>query len=184
MNDWGGLLLVLLVIIIVWWLITRFSRQGPEEFHIEHKAEATHHLETDSTEITGVVVEKTKAKALEINLEEPAGAQQESVLQEEVSKKPERATNIPLPGIPGKPDDLTILEGIGPKVNKLLRAHGISTFAQLAQTPADVIYTILKDNGLRFMDPETWPRQAKLAAEGKMDELQVLMDNLKGGRKV
>jgi hypothetical protein len=33
-------------------------------------------------------------------------------------------------------------------------------------------------------DPGTWPQQAKLAAEGKMDELKKLQEELQGGRRV
>jgi len=31
-------------------------------------------------------------------------------------------------------------------------------------------------------DPSTWPNQSQLAADGKMDELKILQDNLKGGK--
>jgi predicted flap endonuclease-1-like 5' DNA nuclease len=94
-----------------------------------------------------------------------------------------RTTSVSIPETPIIPDDLTILEGIGPKVNKVLQARGISTFNQLAETKVDYLKSILEENGLQFMDPETWPKQSRLAAEGKMDELKALMDSLKGGRK-
>ena len=32
------------------------------------------------------------------------------------------------------------------------------------------------------MDPTTWAQQAQLAADGKMDELQALKDELNGGK--
>ncbi len=32
--------------------------------------------------------------------------------------------------------------------------------------------------------PDTWPRQAELAAAGNWDELKVYQDRLKGGRDV
>jgi small subunit ribosomal protein S2 len=34
-----------------------------------------------------------------------------------------------------------------------------------------------------MFDPTTWPKQAKLAAKGKWDELQALKDSLQGGRE-
>ncbi len=114
---------------------------------------------------------------------EPFHVEHKQVQDAHVSESPTRAASIELPETPNLPDDLTILEGIGPKVNKILQAQGISTFAQLADTKADQLKTILEENSLQFMNPASWPQQAKLAAEGKMDELQVLMDNLKGGRK-
>ncbi len=88
------------------------------------------------------------------------------------------------PTEPLKPDDLTVLEGIGPKVNQVLQEAGIRTFAQLAIAPVSELEAILAPAGLQFIDPSSWSDQAKLAAEGKFDELKTLTDRLKGGRKV
>jgi predicted flap endonuclease-1-like 5' DNA nuclease len=88
------------------------------------------------------------------------------------------------PPPPAQPDDLKIIEGIGPKIETILNAAGIHTFAQLAASDAAQLKKFLEDAGLRLGDPATWPEQAKLAAEGKMGELQTLQDQLKGGRKV
>jgi large subunit ribosomal protein L20 len=81
-------------------------------------------------------------------------------------------------------DDLKIIEGIGPKIADLFIAAGISTFAQLAATDTERMKEILAEGGPRFAthDPSTWAEQARLAAEGKMDELKVLQDQLNGGR--
>jgi predicted flap endonuclease-1-like 5' DNA nuclease len=88
------------------------------------------------------------------------------------------------PTEPLKPDDLTILEGIGPKINQLLQGAGIHTFAQLAASEVSELKAILDPNGLQFIDPGSWAEQASLAAEGKFDELKTLTDSLKGGRRV
>lgn len=80
------------------------------------------------------------------------------------------------------PEDLTIVEGIGPKINALLQQNGIHTFAQLAAADVAVLVKILKENGLQFAKPNSWPEQARLAAEGKMDELKTLQDKLIAGR--
>ena len=85
---------------------------------------------------------------------------------------------------PLHPDDLTILEGIGPKINKLLHEAGILTFTQLAASRTSELKAILDPAKLQFIDPSTWAEQAKLAADGKFDELKELTDRLKGGRKV
>ena len=45
------------------------------------------------------------------------------------------------------PDDLKIVEGIGPKIEGLLNKEGIFTFAQLANTSADTIRGILQAGG-------------------------------------
>ncbi len=83
-----------------------------------------------------------------------------------------------------KADDLTIIEGIGPKVAKVLDKAGISTFAALAEANAADIQEILNSAGLKMMDATSWPAQAKLAAEGDMDGLKEMQDGLSAGRKV
>lgn len=81
-------------------------------------------------------------------------------------------------------DDLRRIEGIGPKVAALLNEAGIVTFAQLAATPVQRLRELLQAAGLRFMDPETWPQQAVLAAHADWDGLAALQAQLKGGRRV
>ncbi len=80
--------------------------------------------------------------------------------------------------------DLKKIEGIGPKVAEILNQGGITTFAQLADTGAADIKAMLDEAGGTFaaMDPTTWPEQAKLAADGKWDELKTWQDELDGGR--
>ena len=79
-------------------------------------------------------------------------------------------------------DDLVIIEGIGPKVAALLKQNGIQSFAQLAATPLPALQKILEDNGLRFLKPDSWPEQGRLAAAGKMKELKALQEKLVAGR--
>ncbi len=81
-------------------------------------------------------------------------------------------------------DDLKKIEGIGPKIAELLQQAGIRTFADLANTSPDRIREILEAAGNRYKmhDPSTWPQQARLAAEGKWDELKALQDQLHGGK--
>jgi predicted flap endonuclease-1-like 5' DNA nuclease len=91
-----------------------------------------------------------------------------------------------VPPPPPKPDDLKLIEGIGPKISSVLEAAGITTFAQLAGTGVDRIGQILEEsnpNLLRLANPATWPEQAKLAAEGQWEALENLQDELTGGRR-
>jgi len=83
---------------------------------------------------------------------------------------------------PDVPDNLTMIEGIGPKIQSVLHAAGIKTFAQLAEMAPDAIKQLLTNAGLRLGVTDTWPEQARLAAEGKLDELKELQDRLTGGR--
>lgn len=80
-------------------------------------------------------------------------------------------------------DDLQKIEGIGPKVAKVLNDAGITTFAALAQAKPAEIETALKAAGLQMMNPEGWVEQAELAAKGDWDGLQRLQGELKGGRR-
>lgn len=81
-------------------------------------------------------------------------------------------------------DNLTKLEGVGPKVSGVLAAAGYTTFAKLAAADADAVRVILKEAGLQMMDPAGWIEQAELAAKGDMGALAKLQDELKGGRRV
>lgn len=94
---------------------------------------------------------------------------------------------IPVPALaatPVVPDDLKIVEGIGPKIEGLLNNEGILTFAQLAATTTERIKEILDAAGPRFQmhDPTTWPQQSALARDGKWDELKTWQDELNKGR--
>jgi large subunit ribosomal protein L17 len=82
-------------------------------------------------------------------------------------------------------DDLTIIEGIGPKAAEVLVAAGIATFAELAATPADKVKEILTSSTSRVghLDPTTWGEQSQLAADGKMDELEALKAKLNNGKE-
>ena len=80
-------------------------------------------------------------------------------------------------------DDLKIIEGIGPKIEQILHAAGITTYAALAASDVAHLREILSAANLRIADPATWPTQAKLAAEGQWAELETLQGQLKGGRE-
>jgi len=83
-------------------------------------------------------------------------------------------------------DNLTKIEGIGPKIAEHLNAAGITTFQGLAGTEVAAIQEVLNNAGKRYAihNPGTWPMQADLAANGKWDELKVLQDKLDGGKFV
>jgi predicted flap endonuclease-1-like 5' DNA nuclease len=82
-------------------------------------------------------------------------------------------------------NDLTIVEGIGPKINELFHNAGIKTFAQLAAATVPQMRKILDEGGSRFRiaNPSTWAQQAALAAENKWNELKKLQDKLSAGVK-
>jgi predicted flap endonuclease-1-like 5' DNA nuclease len=79
-------------------------------------------------------------------------------------------------------DDLTKIEGIGPKIAEVLTKNKIKTFADLSTSKVGDLRTILADNGLSQHDPKTWKKQATLAKNGKWDALKILQDELNGGK--
>ncbi len=80
-------------------------------------------------------------------------------------------------------DDLTKIEGIGPKAAEALVNAGIATFEAVSKAEPDNLKEILTEASPRLahLDPTSWPKQAKMAAEGNWDELKVWQDNVKGG---
>lgn len=83
-----------------------------------------------------------------------------------------------------KQDDLTVVEGIGPKIQQLLHENAIKTWLQLSKTSVDALQAILTSAGekYRIHEPRTWPKQAEMAAAGKWDELQQYQEYLDGGK--
>ncbi len=82
-----------------------------------------------------------------------------------------------------RPDDLKIIEGIGPKIEEILQNVGIKTWEQLSKTAPTQLSSILLAAGNRYKgkNPATWPKQARMAADGKWDELKIWQDELDGG---
>jgi predicted flap endonuclease-1-like 5' DNA nuclease len=82
-------------------------------------------------------------------------------------------------------DDLKIVEGIGPKIEELLNAAGINSFADLSNSNEAALKAILAGGGKRYAihNPSTWVQQGFLAASGKMDELKAWQAELNGGKK-
>ncbi|MFN8357009.1 MAG: hypothetical protein U0Y10_21325 [Spirosomataceae bacterium] len=104
-----------------------------------------------------------------------------------IAQETPAVTPVPVvetPIVPPTPDDLKIVEGIGPKIEQLFNSKGIYTFAQLAAANPAVLKGYLDGAGpnYRIHDPSTWPQQAALARDGKFEELQKWQDELKGGK--
>ena len=83
-------------------------------------------------------------------------------------------------------DDLSIIDGIGPKISAVLGLAGIKSFSQLASTDEDRIRDILEaenPNLLRLTDPSTWFEQARMAADGDWEALSSIQDKIKSARR-
>ncbi len=81
-------------------------------------------------------------------------------------------------------DDLTVIDGIGPKIADLCHGIGIRTWAELSTTEVSLLRTMLNDAGQRFKahDPSSWPEQAALLAVGDWSEFRAFTAQLDGGR--
>ena len=85
-----------------------------------------------------------------------------------------------------KSNDLKVIEGIGPALEKLLNENQIFSYDHLANKKVSELEEILDKAGPRFRVhvPETWPEQASLLRDGKTDAFKALTERLKGGRRV
>jgi len=69
--------------------------------------------------------------------------------------------------------NLQVIEGIGPKMEAVLKENGINDWAALAEKSQGELRAILDKYGGRYsiVDPKKWSKQAKLAAKQKWDKL-------------
>jgi predicted flap endonuclease-1-like 5' DNA nuclease len=83
-------------------------------------------------------------------------------------------------------DDLKLIEGVGPAIEKVLHAEGITTFAQVVDLEVSRIREILDAAGPQFKirSGETWAEQAELGRDGKFEELAQLREELDNGKRV
>ena len=81
------------------------------------------------------------------------------------------------------PENLEIIEGIGPSIAHLLRSSGVGTFSRLAAMTVPSLQAILDKGGPRFRmaNPQTWAEQAALAVANRWAELRRLQDELDAG---
>ena len=153
MPWWAWLILfVFMLAAIFWYWINRHAYQPKFELHGTHGE----HGEGDHAE-------KFEAAPVTITAGVPT----------EIVESPVSTT---------MPDDLKIVEGIGPKVQGVLNGIGIYSFKQLAEADLAAVRSALEVAGYRYMDPRSWPEQAALAADGRWDELKIMQENLKAGR--
>ncbi len=132
---------------------------------------------------------KVAAPAVEetapVAVAEPAVAPVAPIVEEPAVETIDEAPKAAAKKAP-KLDDLKIVEGVGPKIEQLLKDGGINTWAELADAPVDRLKEILDAAGSRYQihDPSTWPAQSRFAANGQWEELKEYQDMLIGGRDV
>lgn len=146
---------------------------------------------TPVVETVAPIVESISAPVVEVApiVEEIVSAPAEEVTpvaKEVVAASTEEAAPLASASVSNSSDDLTIIEGIGPKAAEVLVAAGIDTFAKLANTAAEAVKEILTSATARVghLDPTTWAQQSQLAADGNMEELEALKLRLNNGKEV
>lgn len=97
---------------------------------------------------------------------------------------PAALASAPVTRAASKRDDLLIIEGIGPKSKDALNKAGITSFEQIANLTPDDLYRIIKiEGGVNLVsDTKTWPKQARLLADGKIKEFEEYVKYLVGSR--
>ena len=82
-------------------------------------------------------------------------------------------------------NNLTIIEGIGPKIQELFHNAGIKTWKALSETSVEKCQQILNEAGDRFRvhTPASWPKQSEMAYLGKWKELKEWQDKAIGGKE-
>jgi predicted flap endonuclease-1-like 5' DNA nuclease len=96
---------------------------------------------------------------------------------------PKAVVAAPAPEKPKTPtpisDDLTKLEGIGPKMSAALIAAGFDTYEKIANSDEAALRAAIEAAGMRLSPAlPTWAQQARLAADGKWDELKALQHTI------
>jgi predicted flap endonuclease-1-like 5' DNA nuclease len=88
------------------------------------------------------------------------------------------------PPQPGKPDDLTVIEGIGPRIAGALKAAGIDSLMKLSKASNKDLEAAINAANIRLAPSlPTWAEQANLLVSGDQAEFDTLVQQLKAGRR-
>ena len=127
------------------------------------------------------VAEAPVEPVVEATPEPVAEAKPEPVAEETKEEPAAEAAPEPVVEEAVAADDLTKIEGIGPKIAETLVAAEVSTFAALAKTDVTKLAEIIAEVRGKHV-PDTWPKQAEMAEAGQWDELKKWQDELDGGK--
>ena len=157
----------------------------PIDFVIPANDDAGKSIEIIMGEVTNAVAEGLAERKADRQSEKETTAEQPKTEAPVAPVKVEASAPVEVeaPKVESTPDDLTKIEGVGPKAAEALVAAGIASFTDLATAKADAVKKILTEASPRLahLDPGSWGKQAQMAADGKWDELTAWQDNAKGG---
>ena len=128
--------------------------------------------------LSEIVIESIVTSGAKATTSEKKAAPVKKETAKKAAPKTETKKAAPKKKATSKGDDLKKVEGIGPKIAEIFNNAGITTFAELAGTSVEKLQEILAAAGPRYASkkPGSWPKQAKMAAEGKWDELKEWQD--------
>ncbi|GGW29946.1 30S ribosomal protein S2 [Arenibacter certesii] len=143
----------------------------------------------DASKSIDIIMQSVTSAIAEGLAERKSEKQSEKEGKEDAKPKAKKATKAketteaPKEAVEKSADDLTKVEGIGPKIAEIFQEAGINTFADLAAKSEEDLTAILTEAGPAFAskNPGSWSKQAKMAADGKWDELKEWQDSVKGG---
>ena len=181
---WVWAVLILMLGFLIWWWL----RKPVDEVSSPGLAERPDNNPFPSVlpVITGAVSAPSSLKP-QVHRVSHGPTPQPLTAESPAPSEPEEDRDQKLPVVPPmevKPDDLTIVEGIGPKINQVLHAAGIQSLFQLSESEVTQLKEILTAAGVRLADITTWSEQARLAAAGDIETLKALQATLKGDRRV
>jgi predicted flap endonuclease-1-like 5' DNA nuclease len=102
------------------------------------------------------------------------------LVDQEASPQQTKATKI---DHSSKQDDLTRINGIGPKISEIFDNVGINTYQQLADIDSTEIQGILEAANIRLAPRyETWSKQAQFATSGDWEGLLKYLEYQKKNR--
>jgi len=109
-----------------------------------------------------------------------------TIAGEEAFSKVEKLMNRQMGYTKTEITDLKIIEGIGPKIEALLKAGGIYNWTDLSNASIDKLKLILQNAGSRYRlaDPTTWSTQAGMAMRKEWTKLKEYQELLQGGKDI
>ena len=167
-----------------------FKYVQPEGEGVKSEAKSDFFVEdTGKSEVTSATVEPDLEITNDDLMEEGAAPEPpktsevvETMVMKVVSTANNEITEENAPAIPKMtPDNLQAIEGIGPKVELILKSGGVTTWKVLAETDIIKLRMILAAAGdeYRMLDPTGWSAQAKMLMENDWEALRKHIEWLK-----
>ena len=151
--------------------------------HEKSLAELRRRAESAEDELTRLTAEHEGCAANLSRLREELDTKQREVhVQSFTAEAGDPGTDDAFEGDHVTADDLSRIEGIGPKISEILMAGGVRTFRRLAAMPQERVRSIVNAGGVSFTPSlGTWAGQAALLRDGDEAGFQAFVDRLVAG---